>query len=252
MALYELSFLLLAVGAVAIALLEITGHINLESNITLYYIDIGVLSVFTLDYIIRFILSKGKGEFFKKNILDLIAIIPFNSIFRIFRAFRILRILRVTKAFKFTKMIRALAFLDRISVKIKNFINTNGFIYVFYITTITILLGALGIYLVEYKNTVQSFGDALWWSFVTATTVGYGDISPTSFMGRIIALVLMLVGIGFIGMLTGTIATYFLGLGQPSKISKDNNNPVTIDLSGLDEGQIKEIHNFVEFIRSKN
>ena len=56
----------------------------------------------------------------------------------------------------------------------------------------------------------MSFQDALWWSFVTATTVGYGDLSPASGAGRIIACVLMVVGIGLIGSLTSTITSFFL------------------------------------------
>lgn len=52
--------------------------------------------------------------------------------------------------------------------------------------------------------------DAVWWSFVTATTVGYGDLSPETAVGRIIASILMLVGIGLIGSLTSAITSFFL------------------------------------------
>ncbi|GAE36660.1 potassium channel family protein [Halalkalibacter akibai] len=54
---------------------------------------------------------------------------------------------------------------------------------------------------------MESYADALWWSIVTATTVGYGDIPLETNIGRAIALILM---IGVIGMFTGSIATYFL------------------------------------------
>jgi chorismate synthase len=63
----------------------------------------------------------------------------------------------------------------------------------------------------------MSFGDALWWSIVTCTTVGYGDYFPTSSIGRIFAVLLMLFGITLIGMLTGSITTYFTK--QNTKIS---------------------------------
>ena len=56
----------------------------------------------------------------------------------------------------------------------------------------------------------MDFSYAIWWFFVTATTVGYGNIRPTTQIGRLIASIFMLVCIGFIGMLTVTISTYFL------------------------------------------
>ena len=56
-------------------------------------------------------------------------------------------------------------------------------------------------------DSINSFPDALWWSFVTVTTVGYGDLSPVTPMGRAIAVVLMLVGIGLFGGLTANLAS---------------------------------------------
>ena len=56
----------------------------------------------------------------------------------------------------------------------------------------------------------MDIGDSIWWSFVTTTSVGYGDIYPTTNLGRLIAVLLMITGLGFVGMLSGTIATYFL------------------------------------------
>ena len=69
-----------------------------------------------------------------------------------------------------------------------------------------IIISALVISYVEKMN----YSDSLWWAFVTATTVGYGDISPKTHIGRFVAIFLMLIGIGTFGMITGTIATYFL------------------------------------------
>lgn len=54
------------------------------------------------------------------------------------------------------------------------------------------------------------FATALWWSITTATTVGYGDISPTTSMGKLAAVMVMIIGIGFIGMLTSSISNFFI------------------------------------------
>src|SRR5204862_2850619 len=79
-------------------------------------------------------------------------------------------------------------------------------------TVVVIGLGAIGIYAVEQgqNNNIQSVGDALWWAVVTTTTVGYGDVSPVTGEGRLIAVGLMVVGIGFIGVFTATITSFFL------------------------------------------
>jgi voltage-gated potassium channel len=59
-------------------------------------------------------------------------------------------------------------------------------------------------------SNIHNFGDALWWAIVTVTTVGYGDKYPVTAGGRGVATVLMFVGIGLIGVLTATVASYFV------------------------------------------
>ena len=59
-------------------------------------------------------------------------------------------------------------------------------------------------------SNIHGFADALWWAVVTVTTVGYGDKFPVTALGRGVAVVLMLVGIGLIGVLTATVASFFV------------------------------------------
>ena len=73
------------------------------------------------------------------------------------------------------------------------------------------------------------------WSFVTTTTVGYGDISPESHIGRIIAVILMITGIGFVGMLTGTIATFFLGKREIRSFRDETIDNIRKRLDNFDE-----------------
>ena len=85
---------------------------------------------------------------------------------------------------------------------------------------LTVLLGAGGVYLFErgQNPAINSFGDAIWWAIVTATTVGYGDVSPVSSEGRVIAVCLMLIGIGTIGIFTATVASYFFVQEQDEQL----------------------------------
>jgi len=244
---YDITITIIALFAGSLALLDLTGRIVIESSSFLSTIDFSILSIFAIDYFVRLGISKNRKQFFKENIFDLVAIIPFNSLFRVFRMarlFRLVKLTRIIRLTKFSRLIRLVAFVIKIKDKATIFLHTNGFIYILYLSMATVLLGAIGIYIVE----LHSFGDAIWWSFVTATTVGYGEISPTTIIGRIIASVLMLVGIGFIGMLTGTIATFFINNKETVAYMEDKR---IIDVSDLSKEQVQEVIKYIQFIKDR-
>lgn len=250
---YEVVIILLAIIAVTITVLDLNNTITLVLGSSLYWIDLGILIIFTVDYIVRLYFSSNKKQFFKSNIFDLIAIIPFNSMFRIFRAFRLFRVLKITKIFRLTKMakitkmsrlVKGFALLGRLKGKLNAFVNTNGFVYTIYITISTVILSTIGVYFIEFKDMNIPFSECLWWSFATTTTVGYGGIDPVTLPARMISAVLMLVGIGFTGMLTGTIATYFLNMKKDINI--DDKTQKTVNLSDLEDEKFEHILNYIE------
>ena len=198
MLIYDSTFCVLALVAIYIAFCDLTSRCT-NVQIT---VDNIITIVFIIDYIVRLLLSDHKKLFIRNNVLDLIAIIPFTSLFKVFRIFKMFKIL---KALKFLKFARFSAYFARFYKRVKSFFNVNGLKYMVFVSLACILAGGIAIHFVEG----MSFFDGIWWSFVTATTVGYGDISPATPAGRVIAALLMITGIGLIGSLTSTLTALF-------------------------------------------
>jgi len=158
-----------------------------------------IWGVFLAEYSIRFFAARERWTFVRSSLTDLIAIVPFDLL----RAFRLVRLLRVLQ------LLRGLSVLRRVGEHSSGILRTNGLAYVL-LGTVATIVGA-GLLIRSLEPGITSIGDGIWWSVVTATTVGYGDISPRTLEGRLVAIVLMLVGIGMIAMITGSIATYFIG-----------------------------------------
>lgn len=221
---YDIVISVLAFAAVILAIVDLSEGLRPWQQM----LDRGILSVFVLDYVVRLHAAKNKKEFVCHNICDLIAILPFHTVFRAFK------IAKMGRFIKLVKIPRIFAFLYRPLKKSKAFFNTNGFKYVVFVTAILIVAGGILIHFAEG----MTLADGIWWSFVTATTVGYGDISPSTFYGRIIAMVLMLVGIGLIGTVTSTLTSYFLDAARqkkllPTKLSRWSKNNWTISTNCL-------------------
>jgi voltage-gated potassium channel len=121
------------------------------------------------------------------------------------------RLLRFARVARVARAVRVVAVAGIALESAKGALQHRRFHYVALTTVVVVSLGALGIYGAEHGHNpnILSIGDAFWWAIVTATTVGYGDVSPKTTEGRLIAVPLMLVGIGFISILTATVASFF-------------------------------------------
>jgi voltage-gated potassium channel len=99
------------------------------------------------------------------------------------------------------------------ALRVSSILKHHGLFRVLIAATATLFIGAWLVLLFEENakgSNIHDYPDALWWAIVTVTTVGYGDRFPVSAGGRAVAVVLMLVGIGLIGVLTATVASVFI------------------------------------------
>lgn len=234
---YETIVCLLALASVGFAIADLSGGMTK----VMIMIDGLIYVFFLIEYVVRLITSNNKKQFFKNNIFDLIAIIPFSSAFRIFRTFKLARLLKLTKLLKAT---RFLALFGRMWNKANAFLSTNGFKYMLLLSCAMIGIGGISISFAEG----MSIPDGIWWAFVTATTVGYGDISPSTLSGRIIACLLMICGIGLIGSLTSAITSFFMNR-SPSEKNDVNNEKIKMTLmlyNELNESEKKLFKNKIK------
>lgn len=180
-------------------------------NAVLTTIDKITAAVFIIDYILRLITadysSKRKGAasfllypFRPMAIIDLLSILPsitnLNYAFRVFRVLRLLKTLRVFKFFRYSKNIRI---ITNVLVKKKDALLTVGMLALSYI-----FVTALIIFQVE-PATFDNFFQAIYWATVSLTTVGYGDIYPTSVIGQVISMVSSFLGIAIVALPSGII-----------------------------------------------
>ena len=228
---YKFFICILAFVSVVFAIVDITN--GLPDYIRI--IDEIIYIVFVIDYFARLLASNNKKEFIKNNMFDLIAIIPINSAFRVFRSFKAFRLVKLAKLSKLSKLSRLFIASSRLLSKCQKFLNTNGFKYVLIVSCVLVVVGGTLISFFEGMN----FADGIWWAFVTTTTVGYGDISPSTSFGRIVACILMITGIGLIGSLTSALTSFFMKNNDVS-ISNDRIDMVIKLYSELNESEKEE------------
>lgn len=191
---YHIGIAVLAVVSIVLVILDLTNDINILI-FPFNWINNSILLIFTLDYLGRFIRAKRRWQFVYRNIFDLLAILPFSTIFSFFRLARLTQIVRISLIF------RVIGLSGKLTRNLHRFFYGTGLVYMLYISAILLVVSSAIFSQVEHV----SFGNSMWWAIVTVTTVGYGDITPTTPIGRALAVILMFLGIGLIGTLTSAI-----------------------------------------------
>ena len=154
-------------------------------------------AIFALDLSIGIWKSSDKKKYLKSHPLEILSVaLPF------------LRPLRLLRVVSFGALaIQKIAVGKQLAITFKVFLFS---ILIAYIGAVQITITERG---VEGSN-IKSFGDGLWWAVTTVTTVGYGDRFPTTSVGRVLAVGLMLVGISLMGVITASVAAWFVKMSQ--------------------------------------
>jgi voltage-gated potassium channel len=149
--------------------------------------------VFVVDYAVRLYLADPRGKWFVRHLLDLaIIVLPF---------LRPLRLLSLAVVIEVLGRAVGSTFRGRVVV-----FTFGGVVAVVYAASLSIL----EIERYEVGSKIHSLGDAVWWAMTTVMTVGYGDVTPVSGEGRVIAVALMMAGVSLLGVVTATLASWIV------------------------------------------
>jgi voltage-gated potassium channel len=162
-------------------------------------VDLLTWSVFLVDYVGQVVLAPNRRHWVLHHVPDLLLVV-----LPLLRPLRLLRLLVL------------LRFIDRGVIR-----SLQGRVvgYVVFSTVLVLYAGTLAGLEAERGapgSTIQSFGAALWWATTTITTVGYGDVYPVTTQGRLVAGVLMVAGVGFLGAVTATISSWVVSRVKPA------------------------------------
>jgi voltage-gated potassium channel len=155
---------------------------------------------FAAEVVTMLVVTKDRWAWMRRHPLDLVIVVltpPFApASLQAARAVRLLRVLRVL----------------RLAPAARRLFSLEGLRYAALLTFVTVMGGGAGFAALEngHHDAHVSAWDGVWWAITTTTTVGYGDLAPVTTGGRIIAIAVMIVGVGFVALLAGGAAQRFL------------------------------------------
>ncbi|MCB0040550.1 MAG: ion transporter [Caldilinea sp.] len=188
-----------------------SGDPNVQTVLTV--INAIVFPIFLGDFFYRLFTAESRTGYFFRGFgwADLLSSLPFQNM-KILRLFRLWRVVRLFAEFGVRNLVK-----EFITQRAQNALLTVGFLVL-----CVLEFGALSVLRAESASAdanITSAADALWWTYVTITTVGYGDRFPVTNSGRLVGIFVMTAGVGLFGTLSGFLANSFLA--PPKKRDDD-------------------------------
>ena len=188
--------------------LETLPNITEEFRLVLEKFEFVSIVIFSIEYVLRVLVTKKPLRYIFSfyGIVDILAILPFylNRFLdlRFLRAFRVFRIFRALKLIRYNKA------LNRFNVAFK--IVKEELVLFFIVILIMLFIVSAGIYSFENEAQPEIFKSVFhsgWWSIVTLTTVGYGDVYPITLGGKVFTFFVLMIGIGVVAVPAGLVGT---------------------------------------------
>jgi voltage-gated potassium channel len=201
---YQLFMLALCVVALVLLAVDRLFDFSPDVRTLIQYGDFAVCILFFFDFLYTLATSANRTRYLVTwGWIDLLSSIPAVDVLRVGRAARILRIFRILRGVKATRVIASVVLERRAE---------GAFLAASLVSFLLLLLGSIAVLHFEDvpEANIKGPEDAVWWAFVTMTTVGYGDRFPVTSEGRLAGALLMVAGVGLFGTFSGFIASWFL------------------------------------------
>lgn len=219
--LFDIIIFSLIILSVAIVMIQSVGVSPFWGGV-LFTFEFVITIIFTIEYVLRIWTSRKPKQyvFSTFGIIDLLAILPLflELIFVNTYSLGAIRLLRLLRIFRVLKLARFLVEADVLAKGIKA--NANKiFVFLFFVVIVCTIMGAVMFVIEGPEHGFNNIPHGVYWAVVTMTTVGYGDISPSTPIGQFISMVIMILGYSVIAIPTGLIAA---GVSKASKLKKQN------------------------------
>ncbi|MBC8553147.1 MAG: ion transporter [Candidatus Brocadiales bacterium] len=222
---FDITLIVIIALSVITVILNTVDSIEQEYGYVLHISEWVFTIIFTIEYILRLICCKRPlaytHSFF--GIVDLFSIVPtYISVFipgsQVLLVVRILRVLRIFRVLKLVKYIGESELLIDALRSSRRKIT----VFLFSVVTIVIIFGSV-MYIVEsQENGFNNIPQSIYWAVVTLTTVGYGDVTPHTHIGKVISMVIMVMGYGILAVPTGIVtAEMTKAMGHHNKVSSN-------------------------------
>ena len=251
---WDLTMAGLALAYIVAGLFEDHPHGVLNLG-TLIPIELAITAIFAAEFAGRFYAAPSRGAYLRRHWIDLLALLPAIRYLRFLRLGRLIYVLQAARVLRLGMLIRLLAEFDRVGNRVRWIASKNGVHIILLASLGFVIIGGSLVWEIEHTSNraFANFGDAVWWAFSTMTTIGYGP-GPATVPGRLIAGVIMVIGIGCFGLITATVAAYFIEHSRERQVSPNELMAALEDirgrLAGLEKPQVSQSESLLPLVET--